>query len=110
LLRRSAAGRALFVTSGVTRTILPYWGLYTASKAALETMVRTYAAEMAKTAVRANLVAPGIVRTRMRAHAMAGEDPASLPPPAAITDVFVELAEAACTRNGEVVQATVKSA
>ncbi|HEX7006313.1 MAG TPA: SDR family NAD(P)-dependent oxidoreductase [Alphaproteobacteria bacterium] len=109
LLRRSAAGRALFVTSGVTRTVHPYWGLYTASKAALEAMVRIYAAEMAKTAVRANLVAPGIVRTRMRAQAMPGEDPASLPPPEAITDVFVELAEAGCTRNGEIVQATVNS-
>jgi NAD(P)-dependent dehydrogenase (short-subunit alcohol dehydrogenase family) len=109
LLRRSAAGRALFVTSGVTRMVLPYWGLYAASKAALETMVRTYAAEMAKTAVRANLVSPGIVRTRLRAQAMPGEDPATLPPPEAITDVFVELAEAGCERNGEIVQASVRA-
>jgi NAD(P)-dependent dehydrogenase (short-subunit alcohol dehydrogenase family) len=105
LLRRSAAGRALFVTSGVTRAVFPYWGLYAASKAALETIVRTYAAEMAKTAVRANIVSPGIVRTRMRAQAMPGEDPATLPPPEAVTDVFVDLAEAACERNGEMVEA-----
>jgi len=105
LLRRSAAGRALFVTSGVTRGVFPYWGLYAASKAALETIVRTYAAEMAKTAVRANIVSPGIVRTRMRAQAMPGEDPATLPPPEAVTDVFVDLAEAACERNGEMVEA-----
>jgi len=109
LLRRSAAGRAVFVTSGVTRMVLPYWGLYAASKAALETLVRTYAAEMAKTAVRANIVSPGIVRTRMRAQAMPGEDPATLPTPEAITDVFVELAEAGCARNGEIVQASARA-
>jgi NAD(P)-dependent dehydrogenase (short-subunit alcohol dehydrogenase family) len=109
LLRRSAAGRAIFVTSGVTRAAHPYWGLYAASKAALEMLVRTYAGETAKTAVRANLVAPGIVRTRMRAQAMPGEDPASLPEPEAVTGVFVELAEAACERSGEIVQVAVRS-
>jgi NAD(P)-dependent dehydrogenase (short-subunit alcohol dehydrogenase family) len=107
LLRRSAAGRALFVTSGVTRAVHPYWGLYAASKAALETMVRTYAAEMAKTAVRANIVSPGIVRTRMRAQAFPGEDPATLPPPEAVTDIFVDLAESHCERTGEIIHATV---
>jgi NAD(P)-dependent dehydrogenase (short-subunit alcohol dehydrogenase family) len=109
LLRRSAAGRAIFVTSGVTRRVLPYWGLYASSKAALEMLVRTYAAEMAKTAVRANIVSPGMVRTRMRAQAMPGEDPETLPPPEAITDVFVELAEAACDRTGEMIQATAQA-
>jgi NAD(P)-dependent dehydrogenase (short-subunit alcohol dehydrogenase family) len=107
LLRRSAAGRALFVTSGVTRGVFPYWGPYAASKAALETMVRTYAAEMAKTAVRANIVAPGIVRTQMRAFAFPGEDPATLPPPEAVTDVFVALGQSDCERTGEIVHATV---
>jgi len=105
LLRASAAGRAIFVTSGVARGVFPYWGPYAVSKAALEMLVRVYAAEVAKTAVRANLVDPGVVRTRMRAQAMPGEDPATLQAPEAITDVFVDLAEASCQRNGEVVPA-----
>lgn len=103
LLRRSDAGRAIFVTSGVTRGVFPFWGAYAVSKAALETLVRTYAAEVAEFGVRANVVDPGVVRTAMRAQAMPGEDPATLPAPDAITEVFVTLAEPSCRRNGQVV-------
>ncbi len=105
LLRKSDAGRAIFVTSGVTSLFMPYWGLYTATKAALEAMVKVYAAELERTDVRANLVGPGIVRTSMRAQAMPDEDPETLRPPEAVTDTFVALASAACTRNGEIVSA-----
>ncbi len=105
LLRKSDAGRAIFVTSGVTGLSLPYWGLYTITKAALEAMVRVYAAELERTDVRANLLGPGIVRTSMRAQAMPDEDPDTLRPPEAVTDAFVELASPACTRNGEVLSA-----
>jgi len=101
LLRLSSAGRAIFVTSGVTRGAFPYWGPYAASKAALEALVRTWAAEIEKTAIRANSVSPGIVRTRMRAEAMPGEDPMTLPPPESVAGMFVELAAADCRRNGE---------
>ncbi len=103
LLKASDAGRAIFVTSGVARGVFPYWGAYAASKAALESMVRTYAAEVAKTNVRVNLLDPGVVRTAMRAEAMPGEDPMTLPHPDDIAGAFVDLAEPACLRNGEVV-------
>jgi NAD(P)-dependent dehydrogenase (short-subunit alcohol dehydrogenase family) len=75
------------------------------SKAALEMLVLTYAAEVARTALRVNLVDPGAVRTALRARAFPGEDPATLPHPDDITEVFVELAEAACARHGEIVRA-----
>ena len=58
-LRRSAAGRAIFVTSGAAEGGLAYWGAYAASKAALEALVSCYAAETARTAMRVNLVDPG---------------------------------------------------
>ena len=106
LLRRSDAGRAIFVTSGAASGAFAYWGPYAASKAALESLVRTYAAEVEKTAIRVNLLEPGVVRTAMRAQAFPGEDPMSLPPPEAVTDIFVELARAECEKNGEVVRAT----
>ncbi len=106
LLRASDAGRAIFVTSGVARAVFPYWGAYAASKAALEMMVRTYAAEVRKTRVRVNLLDPGVVRTAMRAEAMPGEDPMTLPHPDDVAGAFVDLAEPACRRNGEVVAAT----
>lgn len=103
LLRASKAGRAIFVTSGLARTARAYWGPYAVSKAGLEMLVKTYAMEIASTNVRANLVDPGIVRTRMRAKAMPDEDPLTHPAPDTITDRFVELASPQCKRNGEVV-------
>jgi len=105
LLRLSDAGRAIFVTSGAAQNCRPYWGVYAATKAGLEALVKCYAGEMQNTSVRANLVAPGAQRTRMRAQAFPGEDPETLPPPEEMTDVFVDLAEVACQRTGEVVKA-----
>jgi len=105
LLRAAPAGRAMFVTSAIGRDTLAYRGPYAVSKAALEILVRIYAAEIAKTRVRANLIDPGPLRTRLRARAFPGEDPASQPPPETVTDLFVELASPECSRNGEIVGA-----
>ena len=79
LLRLAPHGRAIFVTSGLAYKCFPYWGTYSVSKAALEAMVKTYAAEMATTTVRANCFSPGPTRTKMRSLAMPGEDPMTLP-------------------------------
>ena len=105
LLRRSEAGRAIFVTSGAADGRHAYWGPYAVSKAALEALVTTYAAEITKTKVKANLISPGPIRTAMRAIAFPGEDPQSLRPPEAIANLFVDLASPDCTNNGEVVEA-----
>ena len=102
LLRASPAGRAMFVTSGVAGG-RAYWGTYAVSKTALEALVRTWVEETENTNLGINLIGPGAVRTGMRAAAYPGEDPMALPAPGDITDVFVDLAEAACTRHGEVV-------
>ncbi|MCH2547140.1 MAG: SDR family NAD(P)-dependent oxidoreductase [Alphaproteobacteria bacterium] len=92
LLRASDAGRALFVTSGVTDGANAYWGAYAASKAALEMLVQTYAAEVTKTNMRVNLVDPGVVATAMRKEAFPGEDANLLTTAESITDRFVDLA------------------
>lgn len=105
LLRQSEAGRALFVTSGAAHMGIAYWGPYAVSKAGLEMLVRTYAAELAKTKVKANLINPGPVHTRMRTQAFPGEDASTLRKPEDITDRFVELAAADCALQGEVVDA-----
>jgi NAD(P)-dependent dehydrogenase (short-subunit alcohol dehydrogenase family) len=102
LLRQSDAGRAIFVTSAAAFKLLAYWGPYSVSKAALEALVKTYAAETVKTAVRVNLFNPGPVRTRMRAQAMPGEDPMSLPEPEAVAEAFLQLASPALRETGEV--------
>jgi NAD(P)-dependent dehydrogenase (short-subunit alcohol dehydrogenase family) len=69
-------------------------------------LVGIYAAETAKTSTRVNIVDPGRVRTSMRASAYPGEDPMTLPAPDDITDLFVELASAECTRHGERIDVT----
>lgn len=94
LLRASARPRAIFLTSGRASRPRAFWGPYGASKAALEHLVRTWADELEQTKVRAVLVDPNIMRTRMRAEAMPGEDPATLPDPSEIGPLIVELAQA----------------
>jgi NAD(P)-dependent dehydrogenase (short-subunit alcohol dehydrogenase family) len=106
LLRAASAGRAIFVTSRLARDALPYYGPYAVAKAGLETLVRSYAGELARTAVRVNLIDPGIVRTRLRADIFPGENPAKLPSPESVADAFLELALPECTHNGEIVTVT----
>jgi NAD(P)-dependent dehydrogenase (short-subunit alcohol dehydrogenase family) len=101
LLRQSDAGRAIFVTSGAGRRVIPYWSLYSTSKAALDMLVGTYAAECAHTNVRVNLYNPGPTRTGMRAQAFPGENPETLPPPEAHGEGLIQLALPSCTMNGE---------
>lgn len=92
LLRMSDAGRAIFVTSGAANSCRAYWGPYAVTKAALEALVRTYAAETETTAIRTMLVSPGPLRTRMRRSAMPGEDPQTLRTPEDLAPHFVRLA------------------
>ena len=110
LLRQSDAGRALFVTSGAARKHTPFWGGYGMAKAALESLALTYAQECATTNMKVNLLSPGAVRTGMRARAMPGEDPMTLPPPEALAPLIVELLSPSNTKNGEIVVFTAKSA
>ncbi|MDJ0949665.1 MAG: SDR family NAD(P)-dependent oxidoreductase [Alphaproteobacteria bacterium] len=105
LLRQSEAGRAIFVTSGAGSSVFPFWGAYATSKAALEMMVKTYARETEKTAIRANIVDPGVVATAMRAEAFPGEDPSRHPPPESVADAFLALALPSCKKTGAVIQA-----
>ena len=92
LLRQSDAGRALFMSSGAARNCRPFWGPYSVSKAALEALARTYAGEVRNTLVRVVVIDPGRTRTAMRAQAMPGEDPATLPHPSEIVPPLIEMA------------------
>jgi NAD(P)-dependent dehydrogenase (short-subunit alcohol dehydrogenase family) len=91
LLKQSTAGRVVLVTSGIVAHPRAYWGPYAVSKAALEALARTYAAETVSTGVRVNLFNPGPTRTRMRATAMPGEDPLELKTPDPVADKIVDL-------------------
>jgi len=91
LLKASDAGRVVFVTSGLASLARAYWGSYTVSKAALDALARTLAAETAKTNVRVNLFAPGQVDTRMLATAMPGLDMTDITKPEAVAAKIAEL-------------------
>jgi NAD(P)-dependent dehydrogenase (short-subunit alcohol dehydrogenase family) len=91
LLKLSTAARVVFVTSGIFAHPRAYWGPYAISKAALDTLARTYAAETVSTNVRVNLFNPGATRTRMRATAMPGEDAAGLKTPDPVAERILEL-------------------
>jgi NAD(P)-dependent dehydrogenase (short-subunit alcohol dehydrogenase family) len=102
LLRLSEPGRVIFTTCAAAREATPYWGAYAASKAALETMAKIYAGEMAKTKVRVNLVDPGIVATRLRAQGFPGEERSKLRSPEDVTEPFVALATPECAHHGQI--------
>ena len=101
LLLASDAGRAIFVSSGAAHKCTAYWGPYSVSKAALEALARTYAAETVETRVRVMLVNPGPLRTRMRASAMPGEDPETLRTPDDLAPHIVRLASPEWSETGK---------
>jgi NAD(P)-dependent dehydrogenase (short-subunit alcohol dehydrogenase family) len=101
LLRQSDAGRAVFVTSGVATKATAYLGPYAASKAALDTMVRVWAAETAITPIRVNLFSPGPIRTRMRAQVFPGEDPMTLEPPEQVAEFILPMCAPSWTESGK---------
>ncbi len=105
LLRNSKTPRSIFVTSGVSQMANPFWGPYAASKAALEVLVKTYAAEMEKTPLRVNLVDPGVMATDMFKKAMPGVDLTQISSPKEMTDVFLYLAGEECRETGQIFKA-----
>lgn len=100
LLRASGAGRVAFITSSAAYKATPYWGAYAASKAALETLARTYAAETRDDGVTVMIANPGRMRTRMRAQAMPGEDPMTLPAPEDFAKKCLPLLQPAWVESG----------
>lgn len=108
LLVQSDAGRAVFVTSGAAWNCRAYWGPYAISKAALNAMVQTWAAENMTTNLRVNLLTPGPIRTKMRAQAMPGEDPTTLETPDKVADKILEMCLPSFTETGKVYAYPVK--
>lgn len=100
LLATAPAGRALFLTSGAAIRPRAFWGVYAASKAALEAMVLCYADETEASSLRVNLYDPGATRTDMRFQAMPGEDRSLLPTPETVAEPVVDLLGDACRDHG----------
>lgn len=105
LLRKSDAGRAIVLSSNAAHAARAYWGLYSASKAAVETLTRSWAAEVEQLPMRVNAADPGATRTAMRAQAMPGEDPKTLPAPATIAGRIIQMADSGLSYNGMIYRA-----
>ena len=103
VLAASDAGRAVFVTDARARQPTAYWGPYGASKAGLEHLVLTWAAELRSTPVRVNLFDPGVVASRLRGNAFPGENPSGLRRPEAVAPGIAALCLPGETRHGEIV-------
>jgi NAD(P)-dependent dehydrogenase (short-subunit alcohol dehydrogenase family) len=105
LLRLSDAGRAIVVTASAAHSGRAFWAPYAASKAAVEALARSWADETKNLPLRVNAFDPGRTRTAMRAQAMPGEDPATVPHPAEIAESMMLLADPALTRTGMIYRA-----
>jgi NAD(P)-dependent dehydrogenase (short-subunit alcohol dehydrogenase family) len=103
LLVIAEAGRAVFVSDAIVNTPRAYWGAYGATKAGMAHLVQAWAAEIGEARLKVNLFTPPAMATRLRAAAMPGEDPTTLPRPETITPELAALCLPSETRNGEVV-------
>ena len=101
LLRASDAGRVIVTSSGAAHSLRAYWGPYSVSKAAVEALARTYAAETETTSIKVMLVNPGPLRTKMRAAAMPGEDPETLKTPEDLAPHIVAMASPSWNETGK---------
>jgi NAD(P)-dependent dehydrogenase (short-subunit alcohol dehydrogenase family) len=106
LLRQAEAGRAVFMSSSSASEVVPYWGAYAASKAGLESLVKHYAAEVATTAMKVNMIDPGAVDTMMLKQAYPGADLSdrTQPDDVNLLKSFIDLTSDSCKVNGEVVR------
>lgn len=105
LLRLSDAGRAVVLTSSVAQSARAFWAPYAASKAAVETMMRSWAHETETLKLRVNAFDPGGTRTAMRAQAMPGENPETVPHPSEVAETMLPLFDPALVETGKIFQA-----
>ncbi len=105
LLRLSDAGRAIILSSNAAHSARAFWGPYAASKAAVETLMRSWADETKNYPLRVNAADPGATRTAMRAQAVPGENPETLPHPSEIAARILPMASPDLTRTGQIYQA-----
>ncbi len=105
LLRASDAGRVIFTSAMLAQKPMAYWGAYCVSKAALEMLAKTYAAETAKTSIRVNMVDPGVVDTALLQDAFPGGYQGKTVTPESLVDTYLKLAAPDWAQTAAVVKA-----
>ncbi|NML74220.1 SDR family NAD(P)-dependent oxidoreductase [Rhizobium sp. S-51] len=101
LLVKSDQGRALILSSAAAHKCRPFWGVYSVSKAAVEALARTWAGETQRLPLRIVSIDPGATRTAMRAQAVPGEDPSTVPHPSEVAAKLLPLCGPDLTETGK---------
>jgi NAD(P)-dependent dehydrogenase (short-subunit alcohol dehydrogenase family) len=91
LLKKSEDASVIFTSSGVGRVGRAFWGPYSASKFATESLSQVLADEHRNSALRSNCINPGATRTKMRLAAFPGEDRDALKTPEDILASYIYL-------------------
>lgn len=104
LLRNAEHGRALFVTAKEANMAKQFWAGYASSKAALQEMVRTYAAETAKSNLCVNLIEPTPTATKLRLSAYPGEDQSKLATADEQAALFLDALSPEFSKSGEIIR------
>jgi NAD(P)-dependent dehydrogenase (short-subunit alcohol dehydrogenase family) len=91
LLKNSGDASVIYTSSGVGRVGRAFWGPYSASKFATESLSQVLADEHRNSALRSNCINPGATRTKMRLEAFPGEDRAALKTPEDILATYIYL-------------------
>jgi NAD(P)-dependent dehydrogenase (short-subunit alcohol dehydrogenase family) len=73
-MRRQRSGLLIHVSSAAGRVVVPYFGIYSASKFALEALADSYRSELAPFGVDSVIVEPGIHRTPILENFQAPDD------------------------------------
>ena len=103
-LKKTNKSQILISTSDITNQKKPFWGLYSASKAALEQIAYSYAKEMQNTNIKVNLIDPGTVNTKLRSKAYPGEDKKKITQPSDLSDFFLDILFNERYTNGELIR------
>lgn len=104
LLRESDAGRVVVTSSTGAYKVRAYWSMYRMAKAALNMMVQVYAAECEGTAIKANIIQPGPVDTKMLAEAYPGGFDGEMRQAEDLVPAYLDLCSPSCEKNGEIIE------
>lgn len=104
VLHAAKAGRILFTTSAIADDVPAYWAPYAASKSALNTFVKVYAAETEDTALRINAIHPGSVATAMMDDAFPGGAPFPVKQPEDVVADFLAAVADDCPHHGQIIK------
>ena len=91
LLRKANNASLVFTSDAIGRQGRAYWGGYSVSKGATETLMEVLAHELDNSAIRVNSFDPGPTRTNLRHHAYPGEDPMDVKPADELVPVYLRL-------------------